>query len=133
MASPTGRWTDERLEITISAILRIGIVAAASLVFVAGGLYLMRHGREKPHYRVFHGEPGDLCDIEGIVGAAGTLESRRAVIQLGLVVLILVPVARVAFSVAAFAKQRDLLYVIVTLIVLAVLLHNLLGGLARPG
>jgi len=34
-------------------------------------------------------------------------------------------VARVAFSVAAFALQRDRTYVVVTLFVLAVVLHGL--------
>ena len=37
-------------------------------------------------------------------------------------------VVRVAFAVAAFALQRDRVYVMVTLIVLGVLLYSLLGG-----
>jgi uncharacterized membrane protein len=49
-------------------------------------------------------------------------------IQLGLLLLIATPVARVAFSVAAFAMQRDRLYVVVALIVLAVLMYSLTGG-----
>ena len=49
-------------------------------------------------------------------------------IQLGLLVLIATPIARVAFSLVAFALQRDRIYVIVTLIVLAVLLYSLTGG-----
>jgi uncharacterized membrane protein len=36
----------------------------------------------------------------------------------------------VAFSVAAFAFQRDRLYVVVTLIVLAILLYSLTSGQA---
>ena len=47
--------------------------------------------------------------------------------QLGLVLLIATPVARVAFSVVAYALQRDRAYVAITLIVLAVLLFSLLG------
>ena len=53
----------------------------------------------------------------------------RGLIQFGLLLLIAVPVARVAFSVVAFALQRDRTYVVVTLIVLAVLLY----GLTRAG
>jgi uncharacterized membrane protein len=37
-------------------------------------------------------------------------------------------VARVAFSVVAFAMQRDRLYVPITLIVLAILVYGLFGG-----
>ena len=52
----------------------------------------------------------------------------RGLIQFGLLLLIATPVARVAFSVAAFAIQRDRLYVVVTLIVLAILTYSLAGG-----
>ena len=48
-------------------------------------------------------------------------------IQLGLLALLGTPVARVAFSVVAFALQRDWLYVGVTLWVLAVLLWSVAG------
>jgi uncharacterized membrane protein len=50
------------------------------------------------------------------------------VIQLGLLLLVATPVARVAFSILAFALQRDRTYVIITLIVLGVLLYSLAGG-----
>ena len=48
-------------------------------------------------------------------------------IQLGLLILIATPVARVAFSAFGFAVERDYLYVGITLFVLAVLLYSLFG------
>jgi uncharacterized membrane protein len=77
---------------------------------------------------VFQGEPADLRSISGIVMDAIALRS-RGVIQFGLLLLIATPVARVAFSVVAFALERDRAYVIVTLIVLALLLYSIAGGL----
>ena len=50
----------------------------------------------------------------------------RGIIQLGLLLLIATPIARVVFSVYAFARQRDRTYVLVTLVVLAVLLYSLI-------
>jgi len=47
------------------------------------------------------------------------------VIQLGLVVLLATPVARVAASVVMFAAEKDRLYVAITLFVLVVLLVGL--------
>jgi uncharacterized membrane protein len=73
------------------------------------------------------GEPVDLRSVSGIVRDALALRE-RGLIQLGLLLLIATPVARVAFSVAAFAMQRDRLYVVVALIVLAVLMYSLMGG-----
>jgi uncharacterized membrane protein len=52
----------------------------------------------------------------------------RGWIQLGLLLLIATPIARVVFSVAGFILERDRLYVTFTLIVLAVLLYSLLGS-----
>jgi uncharacterized membrane protein len=54
----------------------------------------------------------------------------RAIVQLGLVMLIATPIARVAFTLIAFALQRDRVYVGVTLLVLALLLFGLFFGIA---
>jgi uncharacterized membrane protein len=45
--------------------------------------------------------------------------------SLGILLLIATPVARVIFTVFAFAHERDWTYVVVTLIVLALLLYSL--------
>jgi len=117
--------TDEKMEWVISLLLRIGVSSAAALVLAGGILYLYQNGNVFPHYQTFQGEPSYLRSLGGILDSAMGLDS-RGIIQLGLVVLVLTPVARVVFSVAAFAIQRDRLYVGVTLIVLSVLLYDLL-------
>ena len=52
-------------------------------------------------------------------------ESLRTV--LGLLLLIATPVARVLFSAIAFAIERDGMYVVITLVVLAILMLSLFG------
>src|SRR6266481_31109 len=117
MSQPGGSYTDEQMEQIIGNLLRIGVIIAAAMVFVGGVLYLIRYGTTSPDYRVFHGEPSDLRSLSGIVTDTLSLR-RRGIIQTGLLLLIATPVARVVFSVFAFALQRDYTYVIVTLIVL---------------
>ncbi|HXU49289.1 MAG TPA: DUF1634 domain-containing protein, partial [Candidatus Binatia bacterium] len=51
----------------------------------------------------------------------------RGLIQLGLLLLIATPVARVIFSVFAFLYERDWKYVFFTLIVLGLLIFSLFG------
>jgi uncharacterized membrane protein len=68
-----------------------------------------------------------LRSVSGIVTDALSLQA-RGIIQLGLLLLVATPVARVAFSAFAFAQQRDRTYVMVTLSVLAVLVYSLVGG-----
>jgi uncharacterized membrane protein len=127
MPSPRRTWTEEQVEAVVGNLLRIGVTLAAVVVCLGGALYLIRHGVSVPHYGVFHGEPADLRSVSGIVTDALSLQS-RGVIQLGLLLLLATPVARVAFSAFAFAQQRDAMYVINTLVVLAVLLYSLVGG-----
>jgi uncharacterized membrane protein len=45
-----------------------------------------------------------------------------------LLFLIATPIVRVAFSIVGFAMERDRMYVVFTLIVLAILLYSLLGS-----
>jgi len=121
VAEQTRRWNDQVVEAWIGNLLRAGVTLSAAVVFFGGGVYLVRHGHELPHYRTFVGTPEDLRKVPGIWQNVLAFKG-RGLIQLGLLLLIATPVARVAFSVVAFAVQRDRLYVVVTLIVLAVLL-----------
>jgi uncharacterized membrane protein len=129
MAERQRGWTDTQVEQVVGNLLRAGVLLAAAVVAVGAILYLVRHGAEPADHRVFHGEPADLRSPVGVVTDA--LEGRAGgVIQLGVLLLIATPVARVVFSVFAFAAQRDYTYVAITLLVLAVLLYCLFVG--RP-
>jgi uncharacterized membrane protein len=120
-------WSDQLVEEIIGDLLRAGVIIAASATLLGGIIYLARHGKEAPNYRVFVGAPADLRSVSGIIADARAL-SGRGIIQLGLLLLVATPVARVIFSIAAFALQRDRTYVIITLTVLAVLGYSLFSG-----
>ena len=123
----TGRWTDQKIEGIVGNLLRAGVLLSALVVLVGAFVYLIRHGRSPADYHIFHGEPANFRSLSGIVHEA--LHGRgRGIIQLGLVMLIATPVARVAFAVWGFAEEHDRMYVAFTLIVLAVLLYSLLGS-----
>jgi uncharacterized membrane protein len=121
--APT-RWNDFEIEVIIGTLLRTGVILAAAVVLIGGALYLSQNGREIHNYTQFRGEPESLKSPMEIFQGVMQLNA-RAIIQLGLLLLIATPVIRVAFSAVAFALERDTLYVIITLIVLAVLLFSL--------
>lgn len=127
MLTQTRKWTDEIVEEWIGTLLRAGVTLAAAVVLFGGCVYLARHGRAASQYHVFVGEPTDLRTVSGIVKDALAFQG-HGLIQFGLLLLIATPIARVAFSVAAFTIQHDRLYAVVTLIVLAVLMYSLMGG-----
>ena len=127
MNQPSVAWTDQRVETIVANLLRAGVLLAAAVVALGGIIFLVRHGRAMPQYARFVGEPFELRTVSGIIRGTASFHGRN-IIQLGLLLLIATPVARVAFSVVAFALERDRLYVVITLIVLAVLLFSLAGG-----
>lgn len=118
---------DYQAEQTIGILLRTGVILAAVVVLIGGIIFLVRNGSATPNYGVFRGEPSYLTHVSGILHQLGGFDS-RAIIQFGLLLLIATPVARVMFSVWAFARERDWVYVGVTLIVLGLLLFSLFGA-----
>lgn len=117
-------WNDQRIELIISTLLRIGVGLAAAVVLAGGICHLARYGSEPANYQAFHGAPKAYRSISGIVGSIGP-SNCRAVIQLGILLLIATPIARVAFSLVAFGLEHDRTYVVITTIVLAVLLYSI--------
>jgi len=118
---------ERRMDEIMGRLLRAGVILSAVFVLGGGAVYLARHPEPVTDYRVFQGEPEELRTISGIFHEALAFRG-RGLIQLGLLILIATPVARVAFSVVAFLYQRDWTYVVVTLIVLGLLVYSLSGA-----
>ncbi|HTK48618.1 MAG TPA: DUF1634 domain-containing protein [Gemmatimonadaceae bacterium] len=119
-------WSDHDVEQVIGRLLQAGVVIASIVVIVGGAMLLVRHGAERPAFSVFRGESSHLRSIGATL--RGVLAGdARAIVQLGLVLLIATPVARVALTLAAFAAQRDRLYVAMTAVVLVLLLVGLVS------
>ncbi len=109
--------TDQQMDEIIARLLRAGVLLAAALV-LAGGVWYVSSTRVLPRYAHFAPE------MKGI-GALRSLDWPEKLIEIGLLVLIATPVARVAFSIAAFAAARDKMYVAFTILVLAVLSYSI--------
>ncbi|HXX71454.1 MAG TPA: DUF1634 domain-containing protein [Candidatus Acidoferrum sp.] len=113
--------------VVLSHLLRAGVILAAAVVLAGGVLYLMQHRGPAPLYKVFHGEPADFRYARHIVRDALSGHG-PGLIELGLLLLIGTPIARVAFSVVEFAIERDWLYVFTTAVVLAILIYSLVSS-----
>jgi len=126
MQKETG-WSDRKVENIIGNLLRTGVLVSALMVLIGGVVYLARHGSSPVEYRIFRGEPVELRQIRGILREALRL-SGRGIIQLGLLLLIATPVARVGMSIVGFAAEKDWMYVRFASVVLVILLYSLLGS-----
>lgn len=120
-------WTDEKTEHVIGTLLRAGVLLSAFVVLAGGIYYLAQHESSRTDYRHFRGQPQYLCTASGVVASAVKLDS-RGIIQLGLLLLVLTPIARVLLSAVSFGLVGDFTYVGISLLVLAVLIYGLLGS-----
>jgi uncharacterized membrane protein len=144
MAGSTS-WTDEVISDWIGHLLRAGVIASGAIILAGGMVYLYYHGQEPAADRhTFVKMPPEFSKPSAIARAALFGQRHedspegpavvpghgrgRALIQLGLLLLIATPVLRVAFSILAFVRQRDVVYVLFTLIVLGVLIYSLFSG-----
>jgi uncharacterized membrane protein len=120
-------------ELLISDLLRYGVLTSLSLVTLGTLVTFLRH----PDYLVSsealerltapHPVPHGLRDVVG-----GALAARgQSFVMAGLLVMMAVPVMRVALSLLIFRQQRDTLYVAITTAVLALLGLSFLLGAAE--
>lgn len=114
---------DYQMDRIISFVLRGGVLLSAGLLILGALLYFVRV--------LWDGAPANpltfphsLGDVFSGLGHGDPL----AILALGLIVLLLTPVARVAISIFAFARERDWLYVGITTLVLLILLVSFLLG-----
>lgn len=113
------------IEDIISAILRWGVFISAAVITI-GVVLLLVTGNTGGNPLVF--APGRLLPELG-KGPTGPREAMRgllppqpySIIALGLMLLILTPITRVAASTAVFLRDRDAAYVLITCVVLIVL------------
>lgn len=117
----------EHVEQMVGNLLRIGVLIAAFVTVVGGIAFMIHHGSLVPDHSVFRGQPEMLSTLTGVISGAIALQP-AAIVQLGIVLLIATPVARVLLTLIAFAVQRDWMYVLISAIVLALLMYSLIVG-----
>ena len=119
---------DKDIEIIIGNLLRGGVIASSLIIILGGILYLWQHGGSRPNYHTFHGLNHTFHSLpmvlEGVLKGDG-----EHIIQLGVLILIATPVARVVFSIFGFLQEKDRLYIIITLIVLLIIVGSMLSGI----
>jgi len=120
---------DVDMQAFIGKMLRTGVTLSACVTVLGGLMYIFRHNALIPDYRNFTKVGEQYISLADIF--KGVAEFRaRAIIQLGVLLLIATPIARVIFSVVAFLLEKDYLYTIITLIVLGIICFSIVGGVA---
>jgi uncharacterized membrane protein len=127
-ATPSGpgpRGAGPQMESLIGGVLLAGVLTSVALI-VAGSLWhLAKTGRLATEHTLAGMNVAELAATEVKLALSGELRP-RLLVDLGMVVLLLTPLARVMTSVFYFAAQeRNRKYTAITLTVLAVLSYSL--------
>lgn len=108
------------IELRIGKILRAGVFISSAIIIIGLIMFVFMGHSGYPGTTY----PRGLSEIaEGLVAFKAF-----AWLMTGLFLLILTPVLRVVASIFAFAKEGDKMYVIITMMVLAVLIIAILLG-----
>jgi len=126
----TKPFSDIDLNRSVGNLLRLGVILSV-ITSLIGFIKLFLEGFRMPKkYRLL--EMGDssekvwghfwetLCKGEGM-----------AIIQLGILFLIVTPLMRIVFALIGYLKEKDYTYVLVSLIVLAIMIVSFLTGYAH--
>ncbi len=115
---------DEQVEGLIGQVLRIGTTVSCGITFIGLCIFMVHNARAIPHYHIFLSSLGQFYGPSQLMQHVMQGQA-TALIELGILILIATPVARVAFLVIAFALERDHMYVGVSALVLVILLYSI--------
>lgn len=121
-------FADKDIEVFIGNLLRAGVIISSSIIVLGGIIYLWQHGNKLPNYKSFRGMSSSFYSLalvwKGIKAGSGA-----HIIQLGVLVLLATPIARILFSIFGFIEEKDRLYIVITLIVLLIITGSIFFGI----
>jgi len=118
---------DKDMQLLLSHVLKVGTIVSISIVLIGGAFLIYRHGQSISDYHKFNGIPPFIQTASGIFHGIGALKG-QAMIQLGIVLLILTPVLRVVFSAIGFVLEKDYMYFGISLLVLGIIFFSMISG-----
>jgi uncharacterized membrane protein len=117
-----------RVELLVSLVLQVGVLLSSTVIFIGLVLFFV-HAKSGP-YKLFttthYAFPHSIRELTLSLKA----KSGIGFIELGVLLLILTPITRVAVSILSFLIIRDKLMTLITLFVLIVLISSFWLGMA---
>jgi uncharacterized membrane protein len=130
MDAAKGNIGDKDIQVILGTLLRVGVIISMSIVLLGGIIFLIHNKGVITDYKVFKPELAKFSSIAAIFKGLLTFQG-DAIVQFGVLMLIFTPVARIVFAVFSFLIEKDYLYVLIGLIILAILDISLNCGLAH--
>lgn len=127
----------ESMNALISGVLRYGVMISAAIIAIGTVLLLLGNGSQEISQLVVYSPNqlphGNFDPSLGRMLAGLASFDPQSIIELGVLVLLATPAARVLLSVLLFAAEGDRTYAYITAVVLAMLLFSMLVTPYIPG
>jgi uncharacterized membrane protein len=118
---------DKDLQSFIGNLLRYGVIIALTIVVIGLVLYLFHSGHEMVHYDTFNANNKFVFATFWQRLLQG---ESSAIMELGAIALILIPIARVAFTMLGFWLEKDRLYTFIAFLVLCIIAFSMFFGVS---
>lgn len=118
---------DAQIQNGLARLMVIGVCISAGIIGAGLVWFLSAHLGDSPGDHIFSGEPRYFENLIAMTQRALDLREighRRSVVMIGIILLLINPILRVAFAGLGFLVQRDRLYTAVSVIVFCVLLFS---------
>lgn len=116
---------DKDIQSLLGKLLRAGVFTSLVCTTIGGIIYLYHNGWSSINYNTFENTSLHRISFFSSHDPLGVY-----IIKIGVLVLILTPIARVLFSLVAFFLEKDYLYTTISTIVLIIMICSMVFGVA---
>lgn len=124
------QFTDVDLNRSVGNLLRLGVLLSVGTSLI-GFIKLFTEGFKMPKDYTNLDIPSSSEKIWGSFWSGLTSGEGMAIIQLGILFLILTPLVRIIFALIGYLKEKDYLYVVISAIVLGIMVFSFITGYAH--
>lgn len=127
----TFKFTDNQLQSIIGNVLRYGVLSALTVTLLGGIILLAKDSQQVVSYATFVEKDQNLFVVFKTILAGVKVWNGESIIFLGILLLFLTPALRLVLSLFSFLLEKDALYVVITLIVIAVIILSVSFGFSH--
>ncbi|WP_158961420.1 DUF1634 domain-containing protein [Myroides fluvii] len=127
----TTKFTDNQLQSIIGNVLRYGVLSALTVTLLGGIILLAKDAEQVVSFSTFVEKDQNLFVVFNTIFQGVKDWNGASIIFLGILLLFLTPVLRLLLSLISFILEKDSLYVVITLIVIAVIILSVSFGFSH--
>lgn len=127
----TTKFTDNQLQSIIGNVLRYGVLSALTVTLLGGIILLAKDSQQVVSFSTFVEKDQNLFVVFKTILQGVKDWNGESIIFLGILLLFLTPALRLLLSLFSFILEKDTMYVVITLIVIAVIILSVSFGFSH--